>query len=134
MVPLVAAATLFTFLLLPGDGLMDRYLARFSPGMTNRLGNPALAIGSICAITVWKNASYYMPFFLAGLAGLAGVPPELQEAATLEDATAWERARFVTLPLLGPTFAFVFVIAPSPALPRSLPAPARPSASCRSAP
>ena len=108
MVPLVAAATLFTFILLPGDGLIDHYLARFGLGMTNWLGDPALALGSICAITVWKNAGYYMLFFLAGL---AGVPPELHEAATLEGATAWERARYITLPLLGPTFAFVLVIA-----------------------
>ena len=108
MVPLVAAATLFTFLLLPGEGLIDHYLAPLGLGMTNWLGDPALALGAICAITVWKNAGYYMLFFLAGL---AGVPAELHEAATLEGATAWERTRYVTLPLLGPTFAFVLVIA-----------------------
>jgi len=108
MVPLVAAATLFTFLLLPGDGLVDHYLAGLGLGMTNWLGDPALALGSICAITVWKNAGYYMLFFLAGL---AGVSRELHEAATLEGASAWERTRYVTLPLLGPTFAFVLVIA-----------------------
>ncbi len=108
MVPLVAAATLFTFLLLPGDGLVDHYLAGLGLGMTNWLGDPALALGSICAITVWKNAGYYMLFFLAGL---AGVPRELHEAATLEGASAWQRTRYVTLPLLGPTFAFVLVIA-----------------------
>lgn len=49
-----------------------------------------------------------MLFFLAGL---AGVPPELHEAATLEGASAYIRARCITLPLLGPTFAFVLVIA-----------------------
>lgn len=108
MVPLVAAATLFTFLLLPGDGLVDHYLACFGLGMTNWLGNPSLALGAISAITVWKNAGYYMLFFLAGL---AGVPPELHEAATLDGASAWTRARCITLPLLGPTFAFVLVIA-----------------------
>lgn len=108
MVPLVAAATLFTFLLLPGDGLVDHYLARFGLGMTNWLGDPSLALGAISAITVWKNAGYYMLFFLAGL---AGVPPELHEAATLDGASAWTRARCITLPLLGPTFAFVLVIA-----------------------
>ena len=108
MVPLVAAATLFTFLLLPGDGLVDHYLARFGLGMTNWLGDPALALGAICAITIWKNAGYYMLFFLAGL---AGVPPELHEAATLDGASAFTRARCITLPLLGPTFAFVLVIA-----------------------
>ena len=108
MVPLVAAATLFTFLLLPGDGLVDQYLARFGLGMTNWLGDPALALAAISAITVWKNAGYYMLFFLAGL---AGVPPELHEAATLDGASAFTRARCITLPLLGPTFAFVLVIA-----------------------
>lgn len=108
MVPLVAAATLFTFLLLPGDGLVDRYLARFGLGMTNWLGDPSLALGAISAITVWKNAGYYMLFFLAGL---AGVPPELHEAAKLDGASAFTRARHITLPLLGPTFAFVLVIA-----------------------
>ena len=108
MVPLVAAATLFTFMLLPGEGLVDHYLARFGLGMTNWLGNPAFALGAICAITVWKNAGYYMLFFLAGL---AGVPPELHEAARLDGASAWTRARRITLPLLGPTVAFVLVIA-----------------------
>ena len=49
-----------------------------------------------------------MLFFLAGL---AGVPPELHEAATLDGASAFTRARCITLPLLGPTFAFVLVIA-----------------------
>ena len=108
MVPLVAAATLFTFLFLPGEGLVDHYLARVGMGAVNWLGDPALALGSNCAITVWKNAGYYMLFFLAGL---AGVPAELHEAAKLEGATPWQRTWHVTLPLLGPTFAFVAVIA-----------------------
>jgi sn-glycerol 3-phosphate transport system permease protein len=108
MVPLVAAAALFTFLMLPGEGLIDHYLAAIGLGATNWLGDPALALGSICAITVWKNAGYYMLFFLAGL---AGVPRELHEAAMLEGANALQRAWRITLPLLGPTFAFVLVIA-----------------------
>jgi len=108
MVPLVAAAALFTFLFLPGEGLIDHYLARLGVGATNWLGDPSLALGSLCAITVWKNAGYYMLFFLAGL---AGVPEDLHEAAKIEGATAFQRLRHVTLPLLGPTLAFVLVIA-----------------------
>ena len=49
-----------------------------------------------------------MLFFLAGL---AAVPAELHEAARLEGATALQRTLHITLPLLGPTFAFVLVIA-----------------------
>jgi sn-glycerol 3-phosphate transport system permease protein len=93
--------------------LLDYYLARFGPphfgwGQTNWLGNPSLALGSIIAITVWKNTGYYLLFFLAGL---AGIPQELLDAARIDGAGVWARFRHVTLPLLGPTLAFVLVIA-----------------------
>jgi sn-glycerol 3-phosphate transport system permease protein len=108
LIPLVAAAALFTFILLPADGLVDFYLARLGLGMVNWLGDPDLALGSIIAITVWKNTGYYMLFFLAGL---AGVPQDLLDAATIDGAGAMRRFRAVTLPLLGPTFGFVLPIA-----------------------
>ena len=108
LIPLVAAAGLFTFILLPGEGLLDHYLARLGVGATNWLGDPSLALGSIIAITVWKNTGYYMLFFLAGLAAL---PEELLEAARLDGAGAWARLWHVTLPMLGPTFGFVVPVA-----------------------
>jgi sn-glycerol 3-phosphate transport system permease protein len=49
-----------------------------------------------------------MLFFLAGL---AGVPQELLDAATIDGAGAWRRFCHVTFPMLGPTFAFVVPIA-----------------------
>ena len=108
LIPLVAAAGLFTFILLPGEGLLDHYLAYLGYGATNWLGDPALALGAVIAITVWKNTGYYMLFFLAGL---AAVPSELLDAARVDGAGAWGRLRYVTLPLLGPTFGFVVPIA-----------------------
>jgi sn-glycerol 3-phosphate transport system permease protein len=108
LIPLVAAAALFSFLFLPGDGLIDYYLARFGLGMVNWLGNPDLALGSVIAITVWKNTGYYMLFFLAGL---AGVPQDLVDAAKIDGAGPWRRLRSIILPMLGPTFAFVVPVA-----------------------
>jgi sn-glycerol 3-phosphate transport system permease protein len=108
LIPLVAAAALFIFIFIPGDGLLDYYLAKFGVGATNWLGDPSLALLSIIIITVWKNTGYYMLFFLTGL---AGIPADLHEAARLENASAWQRFRRITLPLLGPTIAFVLVIA-----------------------
>lgn len=108
MVPLVAAAALFTFIFLPGAGLIDHYLGWVGLGTVNWLGDPALALPSIMAVTIWKNTGYYMLFFLAGL---AGVPQEQIDAAWLEGATGWQRLRHVILPLLGPTIGFVTVIA-----------------------
>ena len=65
-------------------------------------------MGSIIAITIWKNTGYYMMFFLAGL---AGVPKDLLEAAKLDGAGPFRRFFHVTLPMLGPTIGFVAVIA-----------------------
>jgi sn-glycerol 3-phosphate transport system permease protein len=108
LIPLVAAAALFSFILLPGDGLLDFYLHKVGFGMVNWLGDPDYALGAVIAITVWKNTGYYMLFFLAGL---AGVPQDLVDAATIDGAGAWRRLRSIVLPLLGPTFGFAVPIA-----------------------
>jgi sn-glycerol 3-phosphate transport system permease protein len=108
LIPLVAAAALFIFVFIPGDGLLDYYLAKLGIGATNWLGDPSLALPSIIVITIWKNTGYYMLFFLAGL---AGIPQDLHDAARLETANAWQRFYCITLPLLGPTIAFVLVVA-----------------------
>ncbi|ACA20914.1 binding-protein-dependent transport systems inner membrane component [Methylobacterium sp. 4-46] len=106
MIPLVGAAALFLFL--PGTGLIDYHLAKLGLSGANWLGDPDLALLSIAALTVWKNAGYYMLFVLAGL---QAIPAELREAALLDGAGPWQRLRFVILPALRPTLAFVLVIA-----------------------
>jgi sn-glycerol 3-phosphate transport system permease protein len=108
LIPLVAAASLFIFIFLPGAGLLDYYLAKLGVGQTNWLGDPSLALGSIIAITVWKNTGYYMLFFLAGL---SGIPQDFIDAAKIDGAGAWQRFLRITLPLLMPTLGFVLVIA-----------------------
>jgi sn-glycerol 3-phosphate transport system permease protein len=108
LVPLVAAASLFMFIFLPGVGLLDHYLGRLVANPPNWLGDPDIALLSIAGVTIWKNAGYYMLFFLAGL---QSVPPDAYDAAHLDGATPWQRLRYVTLPYLKPTIAFVAVIA-----------------------
>jgi len=108
MVPLVAAASLFFFIFLPGVGLFDYYLAKIGLRGANWLGDPDIALWSLIGITVWKNAGYYMLFYLAGLQTLPG---DVLEAATIDGANAWQRLRHVIVPLLAPTTAFVLVIA-----------------------
>ena len=108
LIPLVAAASLFAFIFLPNAGLLDYYFARLGLAETNWLGDPSLALGSIIAITIWKNCGYYMLFFLAGL---SGIPEDLLDAARIDGAGPVQRFLRITLPLLGPTLAFVLVIA-----------------------
>jgi len=108
LVPMVAAATLWSFLFMPQVGLIDYYLGRAGLPGVNWLGDSHWAMAAIVLVTVWKNAGYYMLFFLAGL---AQIPSELQEAAMLDGASGWQRLRRITLPLLRPTLLFVIVLA-----------------------
>ena len=108
LVPLVAVASLFLFIFLPGVGLIDHYLARLGMQGANWIGDPDIALTSIIGLTIWKNAGYYMLFFLAGL---QAIPAEAYETAIIDGASAWQRLRYVTIPYLRPTIAFVFVIA-----------------------
>lgn len=108
LVPLVAAAGLWMFIFLPSIGLLDYYLAKLGASSVNWIGDPDIALFSLMVLTIWKNAGYFMLFFLAGL---QGIPEDALEAAVLEGATPWQRLRYVVLPLLKPTTSFVIVIA-----------------------
>jgi multiple sugar transport system permease protein/raffinose/stachyose/melibiose transport system permease protein len=65
---------------------------------TDWLGNPDFALVSIILSTVWKAAGYYMIIYLAAL---QGVPPELNEAASIDGANKWQQFRHITFPLLA---------------------------------
>lgn len=108
LLPFVGAAAIWLFIYTPGYGLLDVYLHRFVGGEINWLMSPTLALPAIMVVTVWKNAGYYMLFYLAGL---QTIPAELYEVARIEGASPWQQFRQITFPLLAPTTLFVLVIA-----------------------
>jgi sn-glycerol 3-phosphate transport system permease protein len=108
LLPLVGAAAIWLFVYTPGYGLLDVYLRGIGGGGLNWLGSPALALPAVMILTIWKNAGYYMLFYLAGL---QTIPAELYEAGRIEGASGWQQFRGITFPLLGPTTLFVLLIA-----------------------
>lgn len=73
-------------------------------GRIDYLGDPDLARASIIVANVWRG----IPFFAVGfLAGLQTISPTLYEAADVDGARAWQKFRYVTLPLLGPLLAIL---------------------------
>ena len=68
------------------------------------LGDPNNARASVIFANIWRG----IPFVaITLLAGLQTVSPSLYEAATLDGATAWQRFRYITYPLLTPIIAVV---------------------------
>lgn len=106
MLPMVAAANLWLFFYTPGIGLLDQILGAFGASGRNWLGDPATVLPCLIAMTVWKEAGFFMIFYLAAL---QTQPPELKEAARLEGAGRWTYFRRVLFPMLMPTTMFVLI-------------------------
>jgi ABC-type sugar transport system permease subunit len=100
----VAVALLWMGLLDGNYGIVGRWLRAFGAGPVSLLGNLHWALPTLAVVGIWKLTGYAMIVFLAGL---QSVPPSLLEAAALDGAGVWSRLRYVTMPLLGPTAAFV---------------------------
>ncbi|MCU7724278.1 sugar ABC transporter permease [Actinoplanes sp. KI2] len=95
----VAVAVVWRFILQP-DGLVNRLLAGLGIAGPDWLHSSTWAMPSLIVMAAWRNMGTLMVIFLAGLQAL---PAEVGEAATADGATAWQRFRHVTLPLLRPT-------------------------------
>lgn len=106
VLPMVAVANIWMFFYTPDYGLLDQMLRPFGLGGNNWLGSPDTALGALIAITVWKEAGFFMIFYLAALQQIS---PALIEAAQLEGATPWQVFRRVRLPLLMPTTLFITI-------------------------
>ena len=72
----------------------------------NWLGSPSTALGAVTLVAIWKEAGFFMIFYLAALQSIS---PSLAEAAALEGASRWTFFRRVQFPLLMPTTLFVLV-------------------------
>ena len=106
ILPLVAAANIWLFFYTPSYGLLDQIGGLFGFGETNLLGSRETALPALMVVTIWKEAGFFMIFYLAAL---QQVPPTYREAAALEGAGRWTYFRRILFPLLMPTTLFVLV-------------------------
>jgi len=109
MIPLVSAATVWLFFFTPDYGLFNTALRLVGyDGPQNWTGNPSLALLTVMIVIIWKNAGFYMIFYLAGLQGL---PADVFEAAALDGANGWQSLWRITIPLLRRTTLFISTVA-----------------------
>jgi len=106
VLPMIAVANVWMFFYTPGYGLLEQVLGLFGLPSHNWLGSRDTVLVCLIAVAVWKEAGFFMIFYLAALQQIA---PPLAEAAALEGAGRWYFFRRVTFPLLMPTTLFVLV-------------------------
>ena len=108
LLPTVAVAAIWLFLLNPVSGPVAGLISRLVGRAPAFLETPATALVTVALVAVYKNGGLYMLFFLAGL---QAIPRDLQEGARVEGASEWQVFRHVTWPLLGPVAFYVGVTA-----------------------
>jgi len=106
VLPMIAAANLWLYFYTPGFGVLDQFGGLLGAPSVNWLGQPETALWAVCVVTIWKEAGFFMVFYLAAL---QTIPPDLKEAAEIEGASRWTYIRRVVLPLLMPTTLFILV-------------------------
>ncbi|MDH3378259.1 MAG: sugar ABC transporter permease [Gammaproteobacteria bacterium] len=106
ILPMIAVANIWLFFYTPDIGLIDQFLSMFGFSGRNWLGNPETVLSCIIVMTIWKEAGFFMIFYLAALQSIS---PELEEAARIEGAGRWYYFRRVTFPLIMPTTLFVLI-------------------------
>jgi sn-glycerol 3-phosphate transport system permease protein len=106
VLPMIAVANIWLFFYTPQYGLLEQFTSLFGIGGRNWLGSESTALVCVMVVAIWKEAGFFMIFYLAAL---QQIPPSLAEAAAIEGAPRSYYLRRVVLPLLMPTTLFVLV-------------------------
>jgi multiple sugar transport system permease protein len=127
VMPIVATALLWTWLLNPSQGAINgilgwlydtapgRWIEHFISLFTSQpfrftpppwLNDPSWSKPSIILMNLWKAGGG----MIIWLAGLQSIPRDLYEAASIDGAGAWRRFRHVTLPMLSPFILFNLIV------------------------
>lgn len=106
VLPMIAVANIWLFFYTPQYGLLEQVTGALGLPSHNWLGDPRTALACVTLVAVWKEAGFFMIFYLAALQTLN---PSLKEAAAIEGASRWYFFRRVQWPLLMPTTLFVLV-------------------------
>ena len=106
ILPMIAVANIWLFFYTPQYGLLDQARGLFGLEAWPWLGSDRTALACVIVVAVWKEAGFFMIFYLAALQQIS---PTLGEAAALEGASRATYFRRVVWPLLMPTTLFILI-------------------------
>ena len=107
MVPLVAAGTMWKWLLSTDTGMINAILSKLGFINVSWLENPHLALLSTVLVQVWVLTGFMMMLFITGL---QNIPQELHEAAIVDGANKFQLFWKITFPLLKNTSVLVIIL------------------------
>lgn len=102
----VAVSAIWLLLLNPELSPINAFLANFGITPPDWLQDPRTMIPAIAFVSIWQSLGYQLVMFMAGL---ENVPRALYEAADIDGASAVQKMRKITIPLLSPTILFLSI-------------------------
>ncbi len=103
----VAVALVWTMMFHPQLGVLNYLLSLFGLPPSLWVYSPNTVIPTLVLVEVWHWTPLVM---LIVLGGLAGLPQDPYDSATIDGATDWQMFRYITLPLLLPYIMIALVI------------------------
>jgi len=103
----VSVALIWHMLLQPNLGIVNRLFELFGHPGFDWLGSTGLAFWSVVFVDVWQQVSFVILILAAGLASL---PREPYEAASVDGANELQQFWYLTLPMLRPIAAIAIII------------------------
>ena len=107
VVPPVATAIIWLFILNPNYGLLNAVLKVFGVGAVGWLADPAYSKYGLLMMVLWGGVGQIMMTFSAAL---QEIPTDIQQAASIDGAGKIATFRYITLPLLAPVLLYNVVI------------------------
>lgn len=107
LVALTYCSIIWQFLYQRDTGVFNYYLGLLGVEPIPWLSGRQWVMPSIIIMDVWKNTGFAMLVFLAGL---QNIPTDYYEAAQIDGGNRWDLFRYITVPLISPTFFFNMVI------------------------
>lgn len=106
ILPTLIVALIFKSILHPSNGILNQSLRAVGLDVLAQrwLVDPSIALFSVIGVDTWKGVGYIMVILLAGL---QSIPRDYYEAAEIDGANAWQKLRFVTIPMLMPAIAVI---------------------------
>lgn len=100
------SAIVFTWILNKDYGILNYIVQLLGMSKVDWLNSQSTALGSILLLTGWRVMGYGMIIYLSAMRGIS---TDYYEAAALDGANAFQKFRYITVPLLSPTTLFLFV-------------------------
>lgn len=104
----VAIGLMFTFIFFPEVGPASVILEQLQiMENVNLLGNVSTAMYTVVFVNVWCNVGFEMIILSSGMASLSD---DIYEAAELDGVTAWQKLRYITIPMMKGTLKIAVIL------------------------